>query len=86
MTLLWAVPVAAAALATLVVVAWARLIEDATVEVAHAVRRLHAIRAPLGAVRTTMAETDDVVASFRHHHPFDADRAAGSGPDGDTAI
>lgn len=73
MTLLWAVPVAAAAVATLLVVARGRALEDESARLAHEVRRLRGLRAPLVAIRTATAETDEVAAAFRDRHPFDAD-------------
>lgn len=80
MTLLWAVPVVAAAVATVLVVATARTLEDEAVGLAHEVRHLHDVRGPLSAIRETTLETDQLVASFRHEHPV----AGGSaGPDDD---
>jgi hypothetical protein len=80
-TLLWAVPVVAAAVATLLVVARARMVEDEAVGLARDVRRLREIRAPLGAIRATALETDGLVANFRGRHPLDGDVAPnGAGP------
>ena len=74
MTLLWAVPVVAAAVATLLVVARARTLEGEVVGLAHGVRRLRDIRAPLAAVRATAGETAELVAAFRRQHPVDGPR------------
>ncbi len=71
MTLLWAVPVVAAAAATLLVVARARTLEDEVVGLVHDVRRLRDLREPLGAVRATAGETAELVAAFRRQHPVD---------------
>lgn len=81
MTLLWAVPVVAAAVATLLVVAHARPLEDEAVALVGAVRRLREVRAPLRAVRTTVDETDAAVAEFRDRHapvPSGADADPGT--------
>jgi hypothetical protein len=77
MTLLWAVPVVAAAVATLVVVAWARTLEDEVVGLVADVRDLRAVREPLGAIRTMTDETDALVAAFRERHPLDGDMDGG---------
>lgn len=71
MTLLWAVPVVAAAVATLLVVARARNLEDEVVGLVADVRDLRAVREPLRAVRAMTHETDVLVADFRERHPFD---------------
>lgn len=68
-SLLWAVPVVAAAVATLLLVSRARALEDGAAGVAREVRRLQDIRAPLAAVRETAGETDEVVRAFRQRHP-----------------
>lgn len=71
MSLLWAVPVVAAAIATVIVVARARALEDAAVAVATEVARLRELHRPLAAVREATAETDDVVQAFRRRHAVD---------------
>ncbi len=76
MTLLWAVPVVAAAAAMVLVVAMARTLEDEAVGLAHEVQELGDLRAPLSAVRDTTLETDQLVATFRHQHPVDGRSAA----------
>jgi hypothetical protein len=75
-TLLWAVPVVAAAVATVLVAARSRALEDEVVGLVREVRRLRDIRAPLAAVRTAADETDDLVVAFRAQHPIEPD-----GPD-----
>lgn len=68
MTLLWAVPVVAAAVATVLVAARARAIEDEAVALAREVSRLRDVRSPLAALRSATHETDGVVAAFRQRH------------------
>jgi hypothetical protein len=70
-TLVWAVPVVAAALATLVLLARARAVEDECVALAREVAALAEVRRPLAAVRDATAETDELVAAFRERHPVD---------------
>ncbi|HET6774033.1 MAG TPA: hypothetical protein VFH36_12020 [Acidimicrobiales bacterium] len=72
MTLLWAVPVVAAALATLLLVARARAVEDECVALAREVAALAEVRRPLAAVREATAATDELVAEFRELHPLEA--------------
>jgi hypothetical protein len=84
MSLLWALPVVAAAAAMVLVVAWARPLEDAAVALAREVRRLRQVARPLGTVRAAMAETDDVAAGFRRRHGIDH-RPPGTDPPGDGA-
>ena len=73
MTLLWAVPVVAAAVATLVVVAWARTLEDEVAGLVADVRDLRAVCEPLAGIRAMTDETDALVAGFRARHPLDGD-------------
>ena len=89
MTLLWAVPVVAAAVGTLLVAARARTLEDEVVGLVADVRDLRAVRAPLATIRAMTAETDALVDAFRDRHRLDDDPhtgpdtpgAAGDGPD-----
>ena len=83
MTLLWAVPVVAAALATLVVVARARTLEDEVIGLADAVRELRAVREPLGAVRAMTAETDALAEAFHDRHPLGGGDPGGGAVRGD---
>lgn len=73
MSLLWAVPVAAAAAGVVVVVATARAFEDEAVALRREVQRLGELREPLAAVRATMAESDELAEGFRRRHPLDND-------------
>lgn len=68
MTLIWAVPVVAAAAAALVLVATARALEDSAAGLARDVGRLNELAAPLAAVQATVAETDELAAGFRARH------------------
>ncbi|HZA75611.1 MAG TPA: hypothetical protein VE623_04390 [Acidimicrobiales bacterium] len=68
MSLLWTVPVVAAAVATGLVAARARALEDATVDLAHEVRRLRELRPRLAAVRSALCETENRTADFRRRH------------------
>lgn len=79
MSLLWAVPVVAAAIATLLLVARARAIEEGALDVAREVRRLRDLRGPLAAIRATTGETDEVVRAFRQRHAGADDAASPPG-------
>jgi len=68
MSLLWTVPVVAAAVATGLVAARARALEDATVALAHEARRLRELRPRLAAVRSALRETEDRAADFHRRH------------------
>ncbi len=84
MSLLWAVPVVAAAAVTVLMVAWARPLEDAAVALVREVGRLRQVQRPLGSVRAAMTETDEVAAGFRHRHLPDRDQP-GTDPPGTGA-
>ena len=73
MSLWWTVPVVAAAVATGLVAAQARALEDATRELAREVGRLRALRPPLAAVRSALAGTEARAADFRRRHPLGSD-------------
>ncbi|HKE73948.1 MAG TPA: hypothetical protein VKB57_10065 [Acidimicrobiales bacterium] len=75
MSLLWAVPVVAAAAATLLVAARARAVEDVARDLAAEVAALRSLRAPLAGLRRSTAETDALVAAFGDAH--------GPAPDGE---
>ena len=68
MTLVWAVPVVAAAVATLLVVGRARRIEDEVRGLAEEIARLGEVRPRLGAVRAATAEAEAVATAFRDRH------------------
>ncbi|MGH9192933.1 MAG: hypothetical protein ACRDZ0_10750 [Acidimicrobiales bacterium] len=70
MSLLWSVPVVAAALATGLVAARARALEDATVDLATEIRWLRELQAPLAAVRTGLQETRARAAELTRRHPL----------------
>jgi cytochrome c-type biogenesis protein CcmH/NrfF len=76
-TLVWAVPVVAAAVATVLVVASARRLEAEVSGVVAAVRRLRDVAGPLAAVREATAETDELAGAFRRRHALDDEGVAG---------
>jgi hypothetical protein len=69
-SLLWTVPVVAAALATGLVAARARALEDATVELAIEIRRLQELRPRLAGVRAGLGETRERAAALARRHPL----------------
>ena len=73
MTLVWAVPVVAAALAMAWLLTRARALEDAAAGLAGEVRELRRLRASLAEVRQATADTDALVAEFRTAHARDAE-------------
>jgi hypothetical protein len=77
--LIWSVPVLAAAVATLVVVAWSRSLEDEATALAHDVARLAEVRKPLSAVRSTVEDTGDLVRRFGAAHPLDTPSSSDPG-------
>ena len=77
MTLVWAVPALAAALATALVLAWARALEDAVAELAGEARELRRLRAPLAEIRRATADTDALVTEFRVEHAPDGEEPPG---------
>ena len=76
MTLVWAVPVVAAALAMAWLLARARALEDAVTDLAGEARELHRLRAPLADVRRATVDTDALVTDFREAHAADAEEAS----------
>ncbi len=70
MSLLWTVPVVAAALATGLVAARARALEEAAVDLAIEVRRLKELRPRLAAVRAGLRETRERAAELTRRHPL----------------
>ena len=72
MTLVWAVPALAAAVAVVCVLARARALEETAADLAADVGRLRRLREPLAEVRRATADTDRLVADFRDAHPLDA--------------
>ncbi|HEX6419548.1 MAG TPA: hypothetical protein VFZ77_13695 [Acidimicrobiales bacterium] len=73
MTLVWAAPVAAAAVASLLLAARGRALEDEAGQVAGAVRRLAELRRPLAAIRSATEETGTLAEAFGARHPLDGD-------------
>ena len=70
MNLLWTVPVVAAAIATGLVAARARALEDATVDLAIEIRRLHELQPRLAGVRAGLRETRERAAELTRRHPL----------------
>jgi len=68
--LLWTVPVVAAALATGLVAARARALEDATVDLATEIRRLRELQPRLVDVRAGLLETRERAAELWRRHPL----------------
>jgi hypothetical protein len=68
--LLWTVPVVAAAIATGLVAARARALEDATVELAIEVRRWRELRPRLDDVRAALRDTRAGTVELRRRHPL----------------
>jgi uncharacterized protein involved in exopolysaccharide biosynthesis len=76
-SLLWTVPVVAAAVATGLVAARARALEDSTRALGREVGRLRMLRPRLAGVRRALAGTEARVAEFRRRHPLGPDDDAG---------
>lgn len=70
MNLLWTVPVVAAALATGLVAARARALEDATVDLAIEIRRLRELRSHLAGVRAALRDTRERASELSRRHPL----------------
>jgi hypothetical protein len=68
--LLWTVPVVAAALATGLVAARARALEDASVDLATEIRRLRELQPRLVDVRAGLLETRERAAELSRRHPL----------------
>jgi hypothetical protein len=77
MTLLWAVPVVAAAAATVMLAARARAVEDAARALAAEVARLRQLHPALARVRAVTGETERLVSDFRDDH-LPGDPSAGA--------
>jgi hypothetical protein len=69
-SLLWTVPVVAAALATGLVAARARALEDATVDLAIEIRRLRELRPRLAGVRAALRDTRERASELSRRHPL----------------
>ena len=72
MSLLWTVPVVAAAVGTGLVAARARALEDATVDLAIELRRLGELRRRLAGVTAGLRETRERAAEVSRRHPVSA--------------
>jgi hypothetical protein len=68
--LLWTVPVVAAALATGLVAAHARALEDATVDLAIEIRRLRELRYRLAGVCAALRDTRERASDLSRRHPL----------------
>jgi hypothetical protein len=68
--LLWTVPVVAAAIATGLVAARNRALEDATVDLAIEIRRLRELRLGLAGVRAALRDTRERAAELSRRHPL----------------
>jgi hypothetical protein len=68
-SLLWTVPVVAAAVAAGLVAARARALEDATVGLAVEFRRLRELQPRLAAVHARLGETRERAAALARRHP-----------------
>lgn len=70
MNLLWTVPVVAAALATGLVAARARALEDATVDLAIEIHRLRELRPHQAGVRAALRDTRERASELSRRHPL----------------
>jgi hypothetical protein len=68
-TLVWAVPVVAAAVAAIVLAAAAGPVGDELTALVDDVRRLRELREPLARVRATTEESAALAGSYRRRHP-----------------
>jgi len=71
-SLLWTVPVVAAAIGTGLVAARARALEDAAVGLAIEVRRLGELRRPLTSVTAGLRQTRERAEELSRRHPVSA--------------
>jgi uncharacterized protein involved in exopolysaccharide biosynthesis len=67
-SLLWTVPVVAAAVATGLVAARARALEDATADLAIEIRRLRELRPRLACVRAAVRDARERASDLRRRH------------------
>lgn len=83
-TLVWAVPVVAAAAAAAIVASTARPLEDELHALGESLRALRDVRHRLAVVRTEVAESDALAAGFDRRHAVHppGDGAPTPGPDG----
>jgi hypothetical protein len=71
-SLVWSVPVVAAAVAAGLVLARVRALEEAAFGLWREVARLSEVRRPLAGLREATRETDALAAAFRARHAPDA--------------
>lgn len=71
MTLLWAVPVVAAAVAATIMAVGARPIGDELSGLVRDARRLRELRAPLEAVRAQVRDSEALGVAYRNRHARD---------------
>jgi hypothetical protein len=74
-TLVWAVPVVAAALAMVWLLTRARAVEEAVTDLAGEARELHRLRAALAEIRRATADTGALVHDFREAHATNGEGA-----------
>ena len=77
-TLVWAVPVVAAAVATILVAAAARPVGDELTGLVEDVRTLRGLREPLARLRAATADSEALATAYRRRH-------AGAAADGRPA-
>jgi hypothetical protein len=68
-TLVWAVPVVAASVATVLVAAANRPVGDELTALIDDVRRLRQLREPLARVRAATDDSEALAATYRRRHP-----------------
>jgi hypothetical protein len=78
-TLVWAVPVVAAAVATVIVAGLGRPLADEVAALRDAVRRLGELRPRLAAVRAQTAESAALADAYRRRHGAEPDDTGGDG-------
>jgi hypothetical protein len=80
-SLVWSIPVIAAAVAAGLVLARVRALEEASLELRREVALLGQIRRPLAGLRAASDETEVIVAAFRARHASaDGPGAESDGP------
>jgi hypothetical protein len=84
-TLVWAVPVVAAAVATVLVAAATRPVGDELTALIDDVRHLRQLREPLARVRAATDDSAALAATYRRRHPTVTPRGASDDAGGDPA-
>lgn len=80
MSLLWAVPVVAVAVAVAIVLSRLRALEDAGVDLARSVRRTNELRPPIAAVRRELNRSGPLVDRLWSHWDDGEDDAPENSP------